>query len=153
MKTRITIWVASLVLMGTLSVFAEADSVAVSRRADIRRLMEITEAGKSGIQAMNQMIAKFKERRSRVPEKFWHEFMAKVDPNDIIELKIPIYEKYLTHEDIVQLIAFYESPIGQKLIKVQPQIFRESLDVSVEWTRKLGKEITEKLREEGHLKK
>ncbi len=155
MKTRIIMGVAAWVLMGVLNVSADEkpDSTAVSLRADIKRLMELTEAGKLGIQAMNHVIAKFRQGHSHTPEKFWQYFKAKVDPNDIIELIIPIYEKHFTHEDIKQLIVFYESPIGKKLIKTQPQIFRESLDVGAEWAQKLGKQVIEKLREEGYYKK
>ena len=58
MKTRIIIWVASLVLIGALNVVADekADSAAVSMRADIKRLMEITGACNLSIQIMNRMM-------------------------------------------------------------------------------------------------
>ena len=60
---------------------------------------------------------------------------------------IPIYEKHFTHEELKQLIAFYESPIGKKLIKVQPQIMMESMAAGEEWGKKLVQKAMEKLRE------
>ncbi len=154
MKTRIIIWVASLVLTGTLNVVAEemSDPAAVSKRADIKRLMEVTDVSSLGMQIMNQMIVTMNQGRSEAHKKFWTDYMAEADPNDLIKMIIPIYEKHLTHEEIKQLIAFYESPIGKKLIKVQPQIMMESMAAGEEWGKKLVQKAMEKLREEGYHK-
>lgn len=154
MRTRIIIWAASLVLTGTLNVVAEEmpDPAAVSKRADIKRLMEITGAGNLGIQIMNRMIPAMKKGHKDIPEKFWTDFMAEISPNDLTEMVVPIYEKYFTHEELKQLIAFYESPIGKKIIKVQPQIMMESMTAGEEWGKELVKKIKKKLHEEGHDK-
>ena len=147
MKTRIIIWVASLVVTGTLNVVAEEmpDPAAVSKRADIKRLMEITDVRNLGIQIMNRIVHTMQKGRSEAP---WDEFRAEFDINEFIEMAIPIYEKYLTHGEIKQLIAFYESPIGKKLIKVQPQMMMESMAVGEEWGKKLVMKIKKKLHEE-----
>ena len=110
MKTRIIMWVVSLVLIGALNIVADekSDSAAVSKRADIKRLMEVTDVSNLGIQIMNRLVLTMKKGRSEVP---WDDFMAEFDINEFIEMIIPIYEKHFTHEEIKQLIAFYESPI------------------------------------------
>ena len=102
MKTRIIIWVASLVLTGTLNVVAEemSDPAAVSKRADIKRLMEVTDVSSLGMQIMNQMIVTMNQGRSEAHKKFWTDYMAEADPNDLIEMIIPIYERHFTHEEI-----------------------------------------------------
>ena len=115
MKTRIIIWVASLILTGTLNVVAEemSDPATVSKRADIKRLMEVTDVSSLGMQIMNRLILTMKQGRSEAHEKFWDDFRAEFDINELVGMIIPIYEKHLTHEEIKQLIAFYESPIGK----------------------------------------
>ena len=150
MKTRIIIWVASLALTGAFNVVAEEmpDPAAVSKRADIKRLMEVTDASNLGIQVMNRLILTMKRGRSDAQEKFWDDFRTEIDPNDLIEMIIPIYAKHFTHEEIKQLIAFYESPIGKKMIKVQPQIMMESMAAGEEWGKDLAKKIMKKLHEE-----
>lgn len=154
MKTRIIIWVVSLVLTGALNVVAEEmpDPAAVSKRADIKRLMEVTDVSSLGMQIMNQMILTMQKGRSEAHKKFWTDYLAEVDPNDLIEMIIPIYERHFTHEELKQLIAFYESPIGKKLIKVQPQIMMDSMAAGEEWGKKLVQRAMEKLREEGYHK-
>ncbi len=152
MKTRIIImWMASLVLMGAFNIVADekSDSSAVSMRADIKRLMEITEARKIGVQIMNHIKLILTKRGSKVP---WDAFMAEFDMNEFIEMVIPIYEKHFTHDEIEQLIAFYESPIGKKLIKVQPQITIESMTAGQEWAKELIERIKARLPEEGAKK-
>ena len=151
MKTRIIMWVASLVLIGTLNVVAEEmpDPADVSKRADIKRLMEITDVRNLGRKIMNRLVLTMRKGRSSVP---WDDFMAEFDVNEFIEMIIPIYDKHFTHEEIKQLIAFYESPIGKKMIKVQPQLMMDSMTAGEEWGKKLIKTVKEKLHEEGYEK-
>ncbi len=152
MKTRIIMWVVSLVLIGSLNVVADekADSSAVSKRADIKRLMEVTDVSNLGRQIMNRLVLTMRKGRSEVP---WDNFMAEFDINEFIEMIIPIYDKHFTHEEIKQLIAFYESPIGKKMIKVQPQLMMDSMTAGEEWGKKLIKRVKEKLHEERYEKK
>lgn len=151
MKTRIIMWVASLVLIGTFNVFADeiSDPASVSKSADIKRLMEVTDVGNLGRQIMNRLVLTMRKRRSKVP---WDAFMAEFDMNEFIEMVIPIYERHFTHDEIEQLIAFYESPIGKKLIKVQPQIAIESMTAGQEWAKELIERIKARLPEEGTKK-
>ena len=151
MKTRIIMWVASLVLIGTLNVVAEEmpDPADVSKRTDIKRLMELVETEKVGTQIMNHLRLTLTKRRSKVP---WDAFMAEFDMNEFIEMVIPIYERHFTHDEIEQLIAFYESPIGKKMIKVQPQIVTESMTAGQEWAKRLIERIKARLPEEGAKK-
>ena len=93
------------------------------------------------IQGMIEMIDLFKETMPEVPEKFWRDFMAEVDAEYLMELTVPIYSKYLTHNDIIDLIRFYDSPIGRKYINVLPYITTESMIAGEKW----GEEIASKL--------
>jgi hypothetical protein len=65
-------------------------------------------------------------------------------------MAVPSYEKYFTHADIKELIRFYESPIGKKLISVQPKIMQECMVAGQEWGRKLGEKVAKKLQEQGY---
>jgi len=121
-----------------------------AKRTDIRRMMDLSGAGKLGVQVMNQMISAFKQSMPGVPDKFWKDFMAEVDPNELVEMAIPSYDKYFTHDDIKELIKFYESPVGKKLTSVQPQIMQECMTAGQEWGRKLGEKVAKKLQEQGY---
>ncbi|MEW6209522.1 MAG: DUF2059 domain-containing protein [Acidobacteriota bacterium] len=52
----------------------------------------------------------------------------------------PLYDKYFTEEELKDLVAFYETPTGQKSIKVMPALFQESFQKAQEW---IGPKIIE----------
>jgi hypothetical protein len=66
---------------------------------------------------------------------------------------IPIYEKYYTETDINQLITFYNSPIGKKMIATMPQIMQESMTAGQSWGKQIRQRVLAQLKEKGYLKK
>ena len=59
---------------------------------------------------------------------------------------IPIYAKYFSEDDILQLIAFYETPLGQKMIEVMPQLTMDSMQSKVP---ELQEQLKARLESEG----
>ena len=45
---------------------------------------------------------------------------------DLLKLITIVYHKYFTHEEIVKLLKFYNSPIGKKLTELSPALIREA---------------------------
>ncbi|WP_176212460.1 DUF2059 domain-containing protein [Metallibacterium scheffleri] len=43
------------------------------------------------------------------------------------DLVVPIYQRNFTEQDVRELLTFYRSPLGQKMLEVQPAIMRESM--------------------------
>lgn len=52
-------------------------------------------------------------------------------------------------EDIQAQIDFYESPAGQRMVKVIPEITDEVTLLSIQWAEKLNKEIQMRIQELG----
>ena len=113
-------------------------------------MMIISGSGELGVQVMKQMIPTFKRSLPKVPQKFWTDFIAQVDPNELVEMCIPSYDKHLTHAEVKELINFYKTPVGQKLIRVQPQIMQECMIAGQKWGRELGRKIGKQLAEQGY---
>ena len=74
--------------------------------------------------------------------------MEQADPNELIEISIPSYDKHMTHDDIKQLLKFYNSPIGKKLIEKQPLILRDSMIVGQKWGMELNRRIQERIKDD-----
>lgn len=117
---------------------------------DIRKMLILTGSAKIGIQVMRQMIQYQRQANPSIPAEFWDDFMRSVNPNELIELIVPIYDRHLSHEDIKAIIAFHNSPAGKKLIAAQPQIARDSMQVGGQWGRSLAQKIAQKMREKGY---
>lgn len=132
----------SLLLIST-SAFAEPAS-----KQSVQQLMRNTGAGNMGIQIMNQMLPSLKRMVPDAPEKFWTDFMAEVNADDMVNMVIPIYQKYLTEEDIRAMNKFYSSPTGRKLIRVQPSIMHESMMLGQQWGRGIAQKVLTRYKQE-----
>lgn len=55
---------------------------------------------------------------------------AEISMDDMIRDIVPIYQKHLTRSDVSALIAFYSSPVGQKLRREQGAMMRESMQAT-----------------------
>lgn len=100
--------------------------------------------------AVGQMFTLMKQQKSSVPEEFWKTLeteMTKTSMPDLIALLVPIYQKHFTVDDINQLTAFYQSPIGKKFAEKTPLITQESMAAGQQWGMKIGQKIVEKIKE------
>lgn len=134
-----------------LSISANAQSTSKSQK--INQLLELTGSGKMGIQVMNQMMNSFRNSYSKVNEEFWEDFKKEVKAEDLTNMIIPIYDKHYTESDIDQLIAFYNSPIGKKMISTMPQVMQESMIAGQAWGKQISEKIQAKIKEKDNLEK
>jgi hypothetical protein len=121
-----------------------------TKRQDVRKLMALTGSQKLGEQVLNQMFLQLKSQLPKVPESFWKEVRSTIDFNEMLEQMIPVHEKYLTHEEVKELIKFYETPVGQKLVSVMPRISEESTVAGQKWVLGIGQMIEKRLEEGGY---
>jgi hypothetical protein len=115
------------------------------KQKDIRKLLKMTGSGELGTQVMTQMIGSMKKAMPNVPEKFWNDFMKEVRTDELVDLIVPVYDRNLTHEDVKELIKFYDSPTGKKFVAVLPKITQESMVVGEKWGRELAQRVIQKL--------
>ncbi|PSL35030.1 DUF2059 domain-containing protein [Chitinophaga ginsengisoli] len=116
----------------------------------IREMLELVGSGKLGVQVAQQMLTNFQERFTTVPAEFWDKMKANINADDLINLTLPVYAKYYTEEDLDQIIAFYKTPAGRKVIEVTPQIVQESMQLGRQWGQKLGEKIISEMKANGY---
>lgn len=130
----------------------KANSQTLSKNEKIQKMLELSGSGKMGIQVMKTMIASFQNSYSNVSQQFWDDFIQEVKADDIVNLIIPIYDKYYSENDIDLLILFYNSPIGKKTIEMMPVITKESMAAGQIWGAEIGKKVRQQLTEKGYIK-
>ena len=59
-----------------------------------------------------------------------------------------LYTTHFTEAELKQLLAFYRSPIGVKLITEQPKVGEESLKFAQDWANKLSDQVIANMRDE-----
>lgn len=119
----------------------------------VRTFLEATGAANMGMQMMNNMTEMLRKNVPQVPEEFWAEFAKEARPDTLINLVIPVYVKHYTDEEIVQLIEFYKTPLGKKIIEKMPAIAKESFVIGEEWGKKTAEVAVKKLMDKGYLPK
>ena len=125
---------------------------AQTKNDDILKLLRISGSGKLAEQIVNAMIPEFQKVVPGIPGVFWTRFREKLNVDDLLYQCVPVYDKYYNHDDIKQLIAFYNTPLGKKLVEVNPLLSQETMAIGQKWGEKLGQEIANELIREGYIK-
>jgi hypothetical protein len=100
----------------------------------------------------------FHQGRPDIPADFWTEFgrqlREEMKPEDLTELVIPIYQRHFTADEMRQLVAFYETPLGRKVATELPAVQQEAMEAGGEWGQKMGqrigREVAQRMREKGY---
>jgi len=80
------------------------------------------------------------EYREKLVDLFFVKFQSRLDMQQLLDLAIPIYDKYLSHEEVRGLIEFYQTPLGQKTLKVLPTMLTELQEAGRKWGENLGRD-------------
>jgi len=59
-----------------------------------------------------------------------------------------LYATGFTEKELKDMVVFYKSPTGQKMLKVQPDVIDHSMKFAQSWANKLSDEVVAKMREE-----
>ena len=124
---------------------------AEAKRADIRKLMELTGAGTMGKQVADQMLLTLSQTMPDVPAEVWKSFGDALNAQELVDMVVPIYEKHFSHDDIKAIIAFYQSPAGKRMIRAMPAITQESMIEGQRWGEKAMQRIMTELQSKGLL--
>jgi len=137
----------------SFSLFAQGTAAPESQKIkNIRKIMELTGSGKLGIQVMQNMISTYKTTYPSVDPSFWNDFMNEVKPETIVDLVVPVYDRNFTDAEIDGMLAFYSSPVGQKMLAKLPVVLQESMEAGKAWGEELGKKVRPKLQQKGYIK-
>ena len=136
-----------MLAVSVLSASAFADDAA--RHADTRKLLELAGTRQLVDQMLPRLITQFRQMMPDVPADFWTDFQKECDPQAFIDMVVPIYEEHFSDDEIKQLIAFYESPIGKKLSATQPLLVQESMTAGQAWGRQIGEKVIQQLKAKG----
>jgi hypothetical protein len=132
-----------------ISLLLTVPSFAETAKPDsIRLLMEKSGSKDLGLQVMKQLIPMLKQLAPDAPDSFWREVMQEIDMDEMVNLLIPIYQKHLNEQDIQDIINFYDTQAGKKLIRSTPYITQESMLVGQKWGESIAQRVINKLKNE-----
>ncbi|NIR31614.1 MAG: DUF2059 domain-containing protein [Gammaproteobacteria bacterium] len=151
-------------LLSALATSTPAPASESEKERDIRVLLEMTGTLDVGQQMadtfMRQMLESLREARPDIPAATYDALREEVrstiaeNLDGFVEMIVPVYSRHFSAREIKGLLAFYRTELGQKAIRVMPDLVRESMAIGELWGRNLAPEIRrrvmERLQEQGY---
>jgi len=152
-----------LIVLCVLSIGVYAEELTDEKKRIIDELLEITGAAEMGetmaVFMANEMISAMTKKYEnsddpRIPRmiEITKDETAKLLHEEFIanrwfnEISYGLYHKYLSTAELKELLAFWKTPIGRKLIVVTPKITEEGMSLGVAHGRSLGPAIKQRLK-------
>lgn len=109
-------------------------------------------------QSMDMADQMINERMPNITEEQRKEFHAKVGDvmrdalgpealKEMLAATVPVYQKHLTKGDLDAMMAFYSSPVGQKILHEQPAMVKESMEASANIQQRIARIMYQKIDE------
>jgi hypothetical protein len=101
--------------------------------------------------AIKQIMAMYRQQYTDIDADIWDEFedeFMKTSLEDLTTMLTPVYQKYLSLEDLNGIIKFYESPVGLNFAENTPMIMQESMQVGQQWGAKISEQLMERIKAE-----
>lgn len=109
---------------------------------DFVRFLELSGAKESQATIVKKMFEQFKMMPN--VKKSILDNMDKVLIQELDNLNhalFPVYQKYLSHKDLLEIIKFYESDAGKRLVKSQPMLLKDSFEIGSQWGQSVAKRV------------
>ncbi|MCW3162726.1 DUF2059 domain-containing protein [Chryseobacterium oryctis] len=116
-----------------------------SKTSKVQELIALTETDKMIATGFQQFMDYYNNKYKDLPTGFWDEFKKEATSEKIIAMYIPLYDKYYTESDIDELIKFYKTPVGKKMISSMPSLLQESMEVVNNYTKDFNKKVNDKI--------
>src|SRR6202167_4317926 len=129
---------------------APSEKLDPAKDAAIRHLLEITGVSKEGEDIAAAWTDRVHTGMSRVVpadqlpkfmETFSTKFNASAPPSAITDAMVAIYARHFSIEDIQGVTKFYESPLGQRMVKEMSDVSRESQTVGLQMDQKIVMQV------------
>lgn len=98
-----------------------------------------------------ELIARYKKKYDKVPNSAWKSIEPKVKIDELINEVVNIYGSQFTEKEIDQLLIFYKSDLGKKVIQNSPNIMTQIQASSSNWGTKITNIINGDLEKMGYL--
>jgi uncharacterized protein len=157
MMTRIHMNCAVIVAALVIAPWAQADDLTPAKKADIIKLLHANGTERV-VDALSLMVTQSYMQSLRnctncspkIPDVVRAETKtvlgAHVDGDaGLLAQQVPVYQKHFTHAEVKQLLAFYSSPTGKKLVAQSGDVTRGAIEVSQQWLNSLAPEIKERV--------
>lgn len=123
-----------------------------AKKADIVRLLKAMKNVETAQMIINYEISHIKDFLPSISDTIINDLKSGINPDELLEFNAPIFDKFFNHDEIKELVKFYESPVGIKLQGLYPVLAQDIDKYEGKWMEKIHNGIIEKLKNKGLLK-
>jgi hypothetical protein len=76
-------------------------------------------------------------------DAFMDNFAKTLDLSGMFDDMVPVYQRHLTKQDVSAMLAFYDGPTGQKILREQPAMMAEAMQAMRPRMEKMMSDITD----------
>jgi uncharacterized protein len=80
--------------------------------------------------------------------KMFDELIKNMPMDEMVQAMVPAYQKHFTNGDVNNLIAFYSSPTGQKVLQEMPEVTSEGMQAMMPIMTKYMKDAQERVQQQ-----
>lgn len=121
-------------------------------KESLKKMMTLS-GGLASVEVMvPQIMNMLKQQSPTISEEFWAAQSAKWNKllgEKMVDMYVPVYKKYLTLEDLKEIVVFYESPIGRKLGVATPLMTAEGMQLGQQIGMEMVTELQKAIAEQG----
>lgn len=156
-------WLAALVALAFIGaakpVLAQAPATQPSPAAILlaKQIIELKGVGKLFDPLVRGVIEKVKDQFMQTNfmwAKDLNEVAAQLEKeyaprsNELVDASARIYASHFTEAELKQILAFYETPVGKKMIAEEPKALDESMTNAGNWGNNFSEEVIARMRDE-----
>jgi hypothetical protein len=68
--------------------------------------------------------------------------------NELVDATARVYAQHFTEQELRDLLAFYQSPVGKKAITEEPKVLNQAMNFAGTWGDNLSQEVMASMRED-----
>ncbi|MCS3868186.1 hypothetical protein J3D55_001102 [Chryseobacterium ginsenosidimutans] len=134
----------AMVLFGVLS-------YSQTKQNKVKELISLSGIFPLSKEVEKDVISNYKKKYSHVPESAWEPIEKKISVDELVNKVVEIYGNKFSEKEIEQLLIFYKSDVGKKVIQNSPSIMTEIQNASNSWGVKVMEIINGDLEKMGYL--
>lgn len=123
-----------------------------SKQDKVNELISLSGAFKLSKEVEKDVLLNFKKRYTNIPDSVWSSLEPKINIDNLISQVIGIYGNKFTEKEIDELLVFYKSDIGKKLIQNSPSMMTEIQTATSSWGMEVTNLVNNDLEQKGYLK-
>lgn len=115
MHNALSIYLKQFIILIGLALMPGLSLAGSATAESIREYFQISGQEAAAKENVAKLLPQMRQAAGNMPEELFAE-LSRTD--NLVDKFIPTYQKYLTEEDLQDLIAFYKTPAGVKFAKV-----------------------------------